>query len=107
MATSNKDDGLPPALKFQKARHRHQVAMPEVTGELLRAFTDAITAWSKSPACQKGKDLRALLDVLQLIEDGQPVKAYDKAWDLDTIVREQIPDCIWDFWNELDLEKVR
>lgn len=62
----------------------------------MEAFED--TSIGVSYLCD-AKDLR---EIALLLARGEERKAQQKAYNLDTIVRDSIPDHVWEFLNRLD-----
>lgn len=69
--------------------------------EIIEEFEESIRGWTHSAG--EGKDMakaytadrKALREVLSLFRKKKFKEALEKAWRLDTIVRERIPDRAW------------
>lgn len=76
----------------------------DVTEEV-HDFENAIKAWDCGKEDEKelkeayAKDRKALHKVLNLFKKGKIKESYKAAWDLDTIVRDQIPGRVWKLYN--------
>ena len=78
----------------------------DITAEV-DSFEKAIDAWKDDTADAHMKkayaaDRKGLKNVLNLFKKGKLKEAYQVAWDLDTIVRDQIPDKVWKIWDEAE-----
>lgn len=73
---------------------------------IIDEFAESIRGWTHSAG--EGKDMakvytadrKALREVLGLFRKKKYKEALEKAWHLDTIVRERIPDRAWSMMTE-------
>lgn len=79
--------------------------MKKITKKDMASFQKSIRAWKNNfkdkemVACYK-KDRKDLRKVLSLIKKGKYSQAGKLAWDVDTIVREQIPQKVYNIIAE-------
>ena len=76
--------------------------MKAITKKMMDDFKQSIKAWKHNKQTMDIKDVYAkdrkdLMQVYKYIEKKEYDKAYDKAYWLDTVVRDQIPTDIYNF----------
>ena len=73
----------------------------------VRDFEKAIKAWDcgkedeKDLSAADAADRKDLQKVLDLFKKGEFKKSFNAAWGLDTIVRDQIPDSVYDICHNV------
>jgi len=86
----------------------------KITKAMLNEFEKAIKAWDcpdsltsdKSMVNCYNKDRRDLMVVLNNLKKGNFQKAHDKLYWLDTIVRDQVPNDVYDYVIDKEWKKV-
>jgi hypothetical protein len=89
--------------------------MKKFTKEMLKRFDNKIKAW-RNPDEGKNKDeieldkaytqdRKDLRHCLSLLRKGKYSDSFQAMWDLDTVVRDQIPCDVYDLAEEYDMEK--
>ena len=76
------------------------VGLMKITSEMISKFRKNILAWQPSKYTQDIKhvyaqDRKQLMQVFSLVKEGKLSQAGEKAYWLDTIVRDQIPNSVY------------
>lgn len=80
-----------------------ETAAQKVYEVALGRFTDAHYQWLGDAEMMKvqGSDYLDLIKIANLINNGDTVKAMKKMQDLDTEVRDYIPDDVWNYCDKI------
>lgn len=81
--------------------------MNKPTNEMIENFKQSIKAWKENEATKDlkkvyAKDRKDLMEVCKYLRSGKYKEAQQKAYWLDTIVRDQIPNGVWKFMEQFE-----